>query len=119
MHNFCCDRLQELSNEYEGKTSKSTELDILPEYMCKCDVMYFDTYNLVWKKDIKYIYVHVVTNRSLTQIQLWGLGDCGHFVAFLYLQTMKRLKCTVYNYIWCRIRSIIEENGSDKFSEPN
>lgn len=48
MHNFCCDRLQELSNEYEGKTSKSTELDILPEYMCKCDVMYFDTYNLVW-----------------------------------------------------------------------
>lgn len=41
---------------FEGKISKSIELDILIEYMCKYDVIYFDIFIVVWKKDIKYIY---------------------------------------------------------------
>lgn len=34
--------------------------------------------------------IHLLA-RTLTQIQLWDLGDWGHFVAFFYLQTKKRL----------------------------
>lgn len=41
---------------FEGKISKSIELDILIEYTCKYDVIYFDIFIVVWKKDIKYIY---------------------------------------------------------------
>lgn len=78
----------------EGNTSKSTELDILTEYTCKCDVIYFDTFIVVWKKGYQ---IHLLV-RTLTQIQLWDLGDWGHFVAFFHLQTKKRLKGkTIYD----------------------
>lgn len=93
MINYHCTTFAAIDNKdyhhnLEGKTSKSTELDILTEYTCKCDAIYFDTFTVVWKKDIKYTY----------KIQLWDLGDWGHFVAFFYLQTKKRLKGkTIYD----------------------